>query len=106
MTRKITGILSAGIILSILWANAVIAAEKKDFKGSKDHPFIPRVQDSYIIGYQFDEFNDVELILGPAKQVKKSVVPEKSETQEGRRTRIIYVAPKKRSTLEILRNYQ
>jgi OOP family OmpA-OmpF porin len=95
-------------------------AQLKDAAGSKDHPMIKRFEGSVIIGYEFKKFNDFVVLLGPVTGKYKDFVrgeyeagrealpltPTKTQRVEGEVTRILYVAPKGRSPLEVLRNYQ
>jgi OmpA-OmpF porin, OOP family len=106
--------------LAILFVAGYAPAQTKDVAGSKDHPMIKRFEGSMIIGYEFQKFSDLVILLGPAKgeystilgneyelgREKLPLTPTKSQTVEGEFTRILYVAPKERSTLEILRNYE
>jgi OmpA-OmpF porin, OOP family len=85
-------------------------AQQTDVKGSRDHPLIPRYAGSSIIGYGTREFDELTLALG------KSVADEeakgfesklsKSQRVEGKLTRLLYVAPLGRSSLEVFRNYE
>ena len=85
-------------------------AQQSDTKGSQDHPLIPRYAGSSIIGYEARAYDELTLALG------KSVADEeaktfayrlsKSQRVEGKSTRLLYVAPEGRSSLEIFRNYE
>ena len=75
---------------------------------SKDHPAISRYAGSVAIGYDFRKFDElviplsrVEITFPPGTPVAK-----KDQKVEGQVTRILYVAPPERSTLEVLRNYE
>ena len=106
-------------LCTLLPANEVLA-QLQDAAGSKDHPMIKRFEGSAIIGYEFKKFNDLVVLLGPAKGKYNSILnweyehgrraipltPTKTQTVEGEMTRILYVAPMGRSPLEVLRNYQ
>lgn len=81
------------------------ALAQDDVEGSADHPLIKRYQGSWILGYQFHEFDEFLLPLGPMPGYDPATL-EKSETVEGEWTRIIYVAPPGRSSLEVYRNYE
>jgi OmpA-OmpF porin, OOP family len=112
----------AGLLFSlcILGLSPDALAQLRDAAGSKDHPMIKRFEGSTIIGYEFKKFNDLVVLLGPAKgkyskfldweyEHGREALPltlTKSQTVEGEATRILYVAPAGRSPLEILRNYE
>jgi len=117
LRRALIGVLvSLGPVFVV--ANGL--AQPKDARGSKDHPMIKRFEGSVIIGYEFQKFSDLVILLGPVKgewsnfigneyelgRHKLPLTPTKSQTVEGEYTRILYVAPKERSTLEVLRNYE
>ena len=92
------------VFLSITLAGAQAKQVQKDVKGSRDHPVLGRYDGSFIIGYAHKKYSDFTLPLsGPANW---NQAPEKTKKVEGRHTRILYVAPKDRSTLEIFRNYE
>ncbi len=83
-----------------------VLAQHADLPGSSDHPMVSRYAGSVIDGYDFAEFSDFDLPLGPAvRDDQGNRVASTQETLEGRITRIVYRGPKDRSTLEILRNY-
>jgi outer membrane protein OmpA-like peptidoglycan-associated protein len=75
---------------------------------AKDHPLISRYPGSEIkvtFGqqeYSVKEFDEIALPMGPYQKGKFT----KTERVEGKVTRLGYVNPRDRSTLEIFRNYQ
>jgi len=80
---------------------------QQDVASSKDHPLISRYSGSYILGHEQRDYDEFLLPLG--KQVRSPLEPNalvKSQRIEGRFTRIIYVAPAGRSSLEVFRNYE
>src|SRR5678816_2000400 len=86
-----------------------VALAQADAPGTRDHPMIKRYEGSWILGYQQREYTDFVIPTGPLKadfanQAQPYSV-ERSAKPEGRHTRIIYVVPQKRATLEVLRNY-
>jgi outer membrane protein OmpA-like peptidoglycan-associated protein len=115
--RALVGLLFG---LSLLFVPGHVLAQLRDVPGSKDHPMIKRFEGSVIIGYEFKKFNDLVLLLGPVKgkyspfakfeyemeRDKSPLAPTKTQTVEGQSTRLLYVAPPERSTLEVLRNYE
>jgi OOP family OmpA-OmpF porin len=91
--------------LAIGWLSAQgVSAQEKDLAGAKDHPLVSRYAGSVIIGYETKEYDTVPLVLGPWTYEKQTVT--RSKSVEGKVTRIVYLAPKGRSTLEIYRNYE
>lgn len=82
-----------------------IQAGAADLKGSKDHPMISRYAGSQIVAYQLKDFDEYKIALAAPFYSNRWVWP-KVETLAGKITRILYRSPKKRSTLEIMRNYQ
>jgi outer membrane protein OmpA-like peptidoglycan-associated protein len=95
--------LAAGLGLGWLCAHGA-SAQEKDLVGAKDHPLVSRYTGSVIIGYAVKEYDAVPLVLGPWTYEKQTVT--KSKSVEGKVTRIVYLGPKGRSTLEIYRNYE
>lgn len=87
------------LILAIMLAPLSIAQD--DVDGSKDHPIISRYEESYIIGYEQVNYDQLNLPVGPyAGDDTKTVSPE------GKVTRILYAAPRGKSSIEVQRNYQ
>lgn len=74
-----------------------------DVEGAADPPGIKRYAGSVIFKYSKAEFEPYTLALGKAVEPGRY---ESSKKLEGRLTRLSYVAPEGRSSLEILRNYQ
>jgi OOP family OmpA-OmpF porin len=107
MVKHIVGWALTLLALSIGVAPQAFA-QPADTKGSRDHPLISRYAGSYIIGFDTRDFDELTLPLGPTVPVEGRFAfqPSKSQRVEGRVTRILYVAPQGRSSLEVLRNYQ
>jgi outer membrane protein OmpA-like peptidoglycan-associated protein len=86
------------------------SAQLTDAKGSKDHSLISRYAGSIIIGYDEKKFDEFTLPMGPIERTDKpsfgDVALTKSQPLEGRVTRILYVPPEGRSSLEVFRNYE
>jgi outer membrane protein OmpA-like peptidoglycan-associated protein len=102
-----------GLAVMILLGAAVPAlAQLSDVRGSRDHPMVSRYAGSIIIGYDFRKFDQVVIPLGTLKRIDPAsgggptLEPVKSQRVEGRATRILYVGPRDRSPLEIVRNYE
>lgn len=83
-------------------------AAAKDIAGAKDHPLVGRYEGSEITSYQMVEFDEQRLIHAPVniRADGETFTDGNSIRVEGRVTRIRYDAPKNRSALEVLRNYQ
>ena len=81
---------------------SLVHAQTADVKGSQDHPLITRYQGSSIRGYSQIKFEEFVLPLGPVASNRFT----KSQMITGKLTRILYVAPAGRSTLEVFTNYQ
>lgn len=96
--KKVVYLLGA-VLLTILTVGSVFA---QDVGGSKDHPLISRFPGSSIIRYDMKQFNEYAVPLGKMEKGKLT----KSQKLEGKVTQITYAAPKDRSVLEILRNYE
>jgi outer membrane protein OmpA-like peptidoglycan-associated protein len=71
-----------------------------DLPGSKDHPRVPRVAGTTIIGFAESVYDEGTFMTGASG---RELVSEKIE---GRRTRIMYLGPTELSPLGTLRNYQ
>lgn len=93
------------LLLALLLSPAAWAAPTKDVAGAKDPAGLPRYEESVIFGYQYGDYDESELPLGKAffKNGKRGF--EQTKRVEGRRTRVLYLAPEGRSSLEVLRNY-
>ena len=101
---------SAPVLAIVLAVAAHASAQSPDIKGSRDHPLIPRYAGSSIIGYGMREFDELTLALGKSvpDEEAKGFEYKLSKTQrvEGKLTRLLYVAPLGRSSLEVFRNYE
>ncbi|MEQ8369155.1 MAG: DUF4892 domain-containing protein, partial [Alphaproteobacteria bacterium] len=79
------------------------AALAADLAGSSDHPLLSRYGGAEIVGYAHKAFDEYTGIAGAAGgQGGYGALVD----FEGSVTRILYAAPRGRSTLEIFRNYQ
>ena len=88
---------------------AVASAQKSDAKGSRDHPLISRYAGSIIIGYDQRQYDEVVLPLGPIVRtdpVAMKFDPKKKQAVDGKVSRVLYVAPEGRSSLEVVKNYE
>ena len=95
------------IILMLSGISATSATLAADVKGSKDHPLISHYDGSYIESYKVKAFDEYPLVI---KSITSggglSNNPDSVMMLEGRVTKLRYVSPSERSTLEVLRNYE
>lgn len=88
-------------------AAGMTAVYAADVKGSKDHPLLPRYEDSEIIRYEQKAFEEYQILVAPADTPGGKEKNASSFLRiEGRFTQIAYRAPAGRSTLEVARNYE
>lgn len=77
-------------------------------KGAKDHPLVSRFEGAKMVAYEVKQFD--ETMLPASKRGYRSQPQgyyfEKQLDLEGKITRIAYLIPRERSTLEVARNYQ
>mgnify|MGYP001764476988 CR=1 FL=1 len=85
---------------------APVSAGAADLKGSKDSPLLPRYEGSSIVTYSQKEYDSLVVPLGKTVYQDEKYKFTKSDTVEGRVTRILYLAPAGRSALEVFRNYE
>lgn len=78
----------------------------RDLAGSKDHPLVQRYEGSFIIGYKADRFAEIDIPMGPVTQATGTRRFERVDAIEGVRTRLLYVVPLERTSLEVMRNYK
>lgn len=99
-------LLAAALMLSGA-SLSVVAIAQQEVPGARDFPLIKRYEGSRLIGYQAKPYDAVKFIvaklnLGPNGQLSS----EGWRTLEGRHTRLLYLAPRERSSLEVFRNYE
>jgi hypothetical protein len=87
-------------ILASLTISAYATVAQSDMSGSKDHPKIPRVEGTTIVGYKYSSYDEGDFITGMENRELQT------ENIEGKRTRVMYLGGKDLSPLGILRNYQ
>ena len=107
--RAVSAFRSLAFAFVSILAAAGVAAAESDAPNTRDHPMVKRYTGSWILGYQQREYTEVTIPTGPLKvDFSNQAQPysvERSVKPEGKHTRIIYVVPVKRSTLEVMRNY-
>jgi OOP family OmpA-OmpF porin len=99
--------LAAGAVCGVLVVRLVGAQALADVKGGADHPAISRYAGSVLLAHQEQAFGSLVIPLGPVSlgpEVKP--VAAMAETLEGKVTRLVYLAPEKRTPLEVVRNYE
>lgn len=95
-------LLALFLTLTLGLAATPALAQNQDVEGSKDHTLISRYPGSWIIGYATKEYDEYVFPTGKVQDDK----PTKSENLEGKITRITYLIPQGRSTLEVYRNFE
>src|SRR5262249_48161053 len=105
MTAKCNVVLCA-LLLTVV--PVVLFAATGDREGSQDHPLLKRYEGAIIIRYDHKEFDEYTVPLGKvvSKPDGSGYVFSKSTHLEGDVTRLIYLIPEGRSTLEVMRNYE
>jgi len=95
-------------IAVFLWLISIVPClvlAQEDMNGSRDHPEVPRIEGSYIVGYAFSDY-DEGVFIDHVKEVSGNRVEIIELKVEGERTRIVYVAPSSLSNIGIRRNYE
>jgi len=78
-----------------------------DVAGSRDHPLIGRFAGSEIIGYDTKDYDELTFALGKAYEAASGKYElKKKQRVEGKRTRILYLTPAGKSTLQVYRNVE
>lgn len=108
--RAVTVLRPFAVLLALAAAAAFAPAfAETDAPGTRDHPMVKRYEGSWILGYQQREYTEFTIATGPLKvDYSNQAQPysvERSVKPEGKHTRVLYVVPVKRSTLEVMRNY-
>lgn len=99
----VSGFLFASGDVAALEINKKALESKTDLKGGRDHPMVSRLPDSWIVQYDGKEFDQMQIALGKALDGDKF---EKTDSVEGKVTRIGYALPVGRSSFEALRQYE
>lgn len=94
------------VFLALLAAMADSSGFAADVKGSRDSPLLPRYHGAEIVQYSVREFDSAILPLGPAEYKGDGYRFTESRTAEGKVTRILYLIPAGRSSVEVFRNYE
>lgn len=97
----------AALALSLSFAPLAYAAmPEKDTAKGQDHSLVSRFQGAKLVGYGLKEFDEVTLVAGKRTEDKSGKYVNNLLKLEGKYTRIAYVYPPERSSLEVMRNYQ
>ncbi len=99
--------LAAVVALAAAVLLPAAAVAQQEVAGARDFPLIKRYEGSRLIGYDSRPFDAVKIIVGKLS-VGDNGQPatDAVRTLEGRHTRLLYLAPPQRSSLEVFRNYE
>lgn len=109
MKKSIIAALSSALLLILslntTFSHADEASEwGKDVIKGQDHPMIKRFTGSWLTGYLAEEWNAATIPM--STQIDSDKKFKESLTLEGKVTRLLYLAPRGKSTLEVFRNYE
>lgn len=104
MSHRTVALLVLGTFFLVLPAPSA-ASDCTDVAG-EDHPQIPRYADSCLIAHVSRAYEGVEIPTGPAVNRDGTWVAESSASLEGKTTRLMYLIPHGRTSLEVFRNYE
>lgn len=96
---------STAVLLSVV--SGMTPAFAADVKGSKDHPLVSRYEGSEIFIYKVAAFDEYPLFINEISANNGiEGQPESVMWLEGRLTKLLYINPPDRSSLEVFRNYE
>ena len=109
MSKLIVSFLILFLTISPCFADAEIPT--KDIKGSRDNSILKRYDGSFIISYRHKGYDEFTFPLSKLERVKgkkdsdnnRYYKPKEKLNLEGKYTRLVYLLPKERSSLEVLR---
>jgi len=112
--RLLLACMTAGALLLPLPALADATVPTRDIPNARDNPLLRRYDGSFIVDYMQKAFDEFALPMSALIHMPGRIdgmnnqfyAPERSKALEGRKTRIVYVAPAGRSPLEVIGNYQ
>jgi len=91
----------------ILLGLVVSATAMADVAGSRDHPLIGRFAGSEIVGYSSSDYDEMNFAMGPAYEASsRNYQLKKKQHVEGKLTRILYLTPPDKSTLQVFHNFE
>ena len=102
-SRPVRVLLSIGVAFAASATVAAADAPLSDLPGAKDAPYIGRFAGSAIVGYGEQSFDQASF---PMTNEVNNGRFMKSQTVEGKITRVAYLAPAGKTRLEVQRNYQ
>jgi OmpA-OmpF porin, OOP family len=95
------------VVLAAALLTSLAAVAQQEAAGAKDFPLIKRYEGSRLIGYESRPFDSAKLIVGKLTLGDNGQpAPDSVRELEGRHTRLLYLAPPTRSSLEVFRNYE
>lgn len=85
-----------------------VAEAETNAPGSADLALSRRYQGSYILGQTVKEFDEIDLVAGPAtgKTFSNDKAFSKTVSAQGKVTRTVYLTPVNRSSLEVIQNFR
>ena len=89
--------------LTLLFTLLVVFVNAQDISGSKDHELLSRYPGTEIRYYFERDYYETRYPIAPAEYDKE---PKKWLEVSGKQTSIVYEAPKNKSTIEIMKNYE
>jgi len=97
-----------GALLALALGTATFAADKPvaDVPGAMDHPLIKRFAGSWLAGQHVAEWDAATVPAAPEFQKADKYKFKELVELEGKVTRLVYIAPRGKSALEVWRNYQ
>ncbi len=98
--------LSAIYLFTILIISPNASSAIKEDPTGKDHPMLSRYAGSQLTGYTMSQFDEAMLPVSPVLKGDGNGALDKTLALEGKRTRLLYIAPRDRSALEVMRNYE
>ena len=106
-------VLAMGIIF-IQTGLADASIPTSDLEGAKDSPYLGRYDGSKIVAYQQKSFDSFILPLAPLMKISGKFdssnniyfFPQKYKKLEGSHTRLVYLLPEGRTSLEVSKNYE
>ena len=103
--NRLRGWRSITLAATLLWSAGAVA--QQEVPGARDFPLIKRYEGSRLIGYESRPFDTAKLIVGKLTLGDNGQpAPDAVRELEGRHTRLLYLAPAQRSSLEVFRNYE
>ena len=114
MSRVVPSVLAFLAAASFALGQLAAKIPTADRKGAQDSPLLKRYEGSLIVAYEKKAFEEFNLPLSRLEPVPNRTdshnnrvhEPKNKKALEGRCTRLVYLLPEGRSSLEVIRNYQ